>query len=90
MSKADATIRAEIEPCSTCRFWDREQPQYEFGFCHRWPPRSGLWITARNTGGYDRIEINMQTSSHAEWPNTAGTDGCGEHRPKAGDDRKER
>lgn len=78
------TFRAEVAPCSTCRFWDREQQQFTFGFCRRWPPRAGMWVTARPAGSYDRVEISIQTNSQPEWPNTRQDDGCGEHATRTG------
>lgn len=78
-------IQAEVESCSTCRFWHRDQAEYVYGFCRRWPPRAQLMVHAAKAHAYDRIEVTMQTTCHPEWPNTSADDGCGEHqvRPRA-------
>jgi hypothetical protein len=75
-------ITADVNTCSTCRFWHRDQEQYVYGYCHRWPPRAGLTIRAAKAHSYDRIEVSIQTACDPEWPNTSGTDGCGEHQAR--------
>lgn len=76
------SIAAEVEPCATCRYWSRDEPQYVYGMCRRLPPRATLWVRARK-GTSDRVEVSMQTSSVPEWPNTGSDDGCGEHQYRA-------
>lgn len=75
-------IAAMVNPCATCRFWHREQPEYIYGDCRRWPPRARLMVYASNARAYERIEVNMQTSPTPEWPNTGKADGCGEHQAR--------
>lgn len=80
---ASTAISAEVEACATCRYWHRDEPQYVFGMCRRWPPRAGLTVHAGKAHSYDRIEVTMQTSCVPEWPNTGKEDGCGEHRERS-------
>lgn len=75
-------LAAVVEPCATCRFWHRDDSSYIFGFCRRWPARAGFVIHAAKAHQYDRIEVTMSTSSNAEWPNTKGDEGCGEHQER--------
>lgn len=78
----DWTIAAQVDSCETCGYWHRDQVQYVFGMCRRWPPRAGLTVHAAKAHNYDRIEVTMQTSASPEWPNTGKDDGCGEHKQR--------
>lgn len=61
------------EPCSTCRFWIRENEQV--GHCHGGPPTAVMLIGQHPITGQQAQQIG------GAWPPTGADEGCGAHKP---------
>jgi hypothetical protein len=69
--------------CKDCKFWDKSEPGYIYGDCHRRAPGTDLSVTARPSGTYERVEVTITSTHRPRWPNTHQDDWCGEFEPKS-------
>ena len=70
------------ETCETCRWWRREYIGHDYANCHRMPPDFTMFVTGKRSSYGDGVEVTLQRSSQAAWPNTHKEDFCGEHAKK--------
>lgn len=69
--------------CETCRFWRKDQPQYTYGFCKRYPPVAGFTFNVKPGKWGEGGEATVSRHAGAtEFPNVNFQDWCGEHRTK--------
>lgn len=66
--------------CKSCDYWHKDEPQFIYGMCHRYPPQPDMAVSMKPGRYGEGGEVSIMRRAEPSFPNTHEDSWCGEYR----------